>query len=74
MDSLVWAMTELSEGYAGGWILEGARRNAEAVTVAPTEPSAIAGELGQAQKVAAVKQMLRYREYSVRRRRWLEKF
>jgi phage terminase large subunit-like protein len=55
MDSLVWAMTELSEGYAGGWILEGARRNAEAVTVAPTEPSAIAGELGQAQKVAAVK-------------------
>ena len=38
-----------------GWILQGARQFASQKTEVPTEPGAIAMELGQAQKVAAVK-------------------
>lgn len=54
LDSLVWCGTELSEGYGGGWMSQGARRHAEKEKPKPpVEPEVLTASLAEAQKVVA---------------------
>jgi phage terminase large subunit-like protein len=48
LDALVWALTDLSEGYAGGWLLQGPERAREAEEAAKNAPKT-AAELAKAQ-------------------------
>jgi phage terminase large subunit-like protein len=48
LDALVWALTDLSEGYAGGWLLQGPERAREAEEAAKKAPKT-AAELAAAQ-------------------------